>query len=414
MLNVQVRSDTSENFVPQVSCMERKPATPFGRPLSEATARGEKYNSAAAVFDDLSREVYCILGVPIDAVEMPAVLRSIELAAAARAPFVISTPNLNFVVNSRLNAEFRESLLESDLCPVDGMPIVWIAQLLGIPVYGRTAGSDMVDSLKAEPRNEPLKVFLFGATESAAAAAAKTLDAGLNLKCVGWVCPEFGSVSDLSADHLIDKINSSEADFLMAALGAVKGQLWLQHNHQRLRVPIRAHLGAVINFQAGSVTRAPTILRKLGLEWLWRIRQEPYLWRRYWNDGTVFLRLMLTNVIPLAVKERILRRRSEREGRRLVIEQLHGISSINLRLSGFATRNYVGEAIGHLREVMMANKKIVIDLANALGIDARFLGLLLMVRKNLKGRGLSLEIVGVSTEMARTFRLHGVGYLLTD
>ena len=414
MLNVHVRSDTSENLVPQASRVERKLATPSGRPLAEVTARGEKYKSAAAVFDDLSREVYCILGVPIDAVEMPAVLRSIELAAAARVPFVISTPNLNFVVNSQINAEFRESLLESDLCPVDGMPIVWIAQLLGIPVHGRTAGSDMVDSLKAEPRNEPLKVFLFGATESAAAAAAKTLDAGLNLKCVGWVCPKFGTVSELSADHLIDEINASGADFLMAALGAVKGQLWLQHNHQRLQVPIRAHLGAVINFQAGSVARAPAILRKLGLEWLWRIKQEPYLWRRYWNDGKVFLRLMLTNVIPLAVKSHMLRRRSEREGRKLVIGQSHGSSSVNLRLSGFATGNYIEEAIAHLREAVIANKKIVINLANTLGIDARFLGLLLVVRKNLKGRGLSLEIEGVSAEMARTFRLNGVGYLLAD
>jgi N-acetylglucosaminyldiphosphoundecaprenol N-acetyl-beta-D-mannosaminyltransferase len=412
MQNVQVRSRTLENLVSQGSRVELKLAMQCGRPLSEATGGGD--DPAAAIFDDLSREVYCILGIPIDAVEMPAVLRSIEIAAASRTPFVISTPNLNFVVNSRKNTEFRESLLESDLCPVDGMPIVWIAQLLGIPVYGRTAGSDMVDSLKAEPRNEPLKVFLFGATESAAAAAAKTLDAGLNLKCVGWVCPKFGSVSELSADHLIDEINASGADFLMAALGAVKGQLWIQHNHRRLQVPIRAHLGAVINFQAGSVARAPAILQKLGLEWLWRIRQEPYLWRRYWNDGIVFLRLMVTNVIPLAVKAYTLRRRSKREGQKLIIEQSHGSSSVNLRFSGFATDEHVEEATARFREAMMNKKKVVIDLANTLGIDARFLGLLLMVRKNLKGRGLSLEIAGASAEMEKTFRLNGASYLLAD
>jgi len=414
MPNVQVRLGTLENLVSQASRVEPKLATASGRPLSAGAGWVEKYNSAAAVFDDLSREVYCILGVPIDAIEMPAVLRSIEIAASAREPFVISTPNLNFVVNSQTDAEFRESLLESDLCPVDGMPIVWIAQLLGIPVNRRTAGSDMVEALKTEPRNKPLNIFLFGATESAAAAAAKTLDAGLNLKCVGWVCPKFGSVSELSADHLIDEINSSGADFLMAALGAVKGQLWLQHNHQRLRVPIRAHLGAVINFQAGVVARAPANLQKLGLEWLWRIRQEPYLWRRYWNDGSVFLRLMLTNVIPLAVKAHILRRRSQREGNNFVVEQLHGSSSVNLCFSGFATGNHVDDAIAHLREAVAAKKKIVIDLANTLGVDARFLGLLLMVRKNLKARGLGLEFVGVSPEMARTFRLHGVNYLLGD
>jgi N-acetylglucosaminyldiphosphoundecaprenol N-acetyl-beta-D-mannosaminyltransferase len=77
-----------------------------------------------AHLDDLSRQVYCILGMPIDAIEMPAVLQRIETAAADAAPFVISTPNLNFLVNSQSDPEFRESLLLSDLCPADGRPIV--------------------------------------------------------------------------------------------------------------------------------------------------------------------------------------------------------------------------------------------------------------------------------------------------
>ena len=95
----------------------------------------------AALPDDLSREVYCILGIPIDAIEMSAVLRIIGMAAANRAPFVISTPNLNFLVNSQSDAEFRESVLLSDLCPADGMPIVWIARLMGIPI---NAGSQVL------------------------------------------------------------------------------------------------------------------------------------------------------------------------------------------------------------------------------------------------------------------------------
>src|SRR5208282_5209042 len=92
------------------------------------------WNSAPAIPDDLSREVYCILGMPIDAIEMPAVLHSIDAAAANGAPFLISTPNLNWLVNSQQDAEFRESVLLSDLCPTDGMPIVWIARLMGLPI----------------------------------------------------------------------------------------------------------------------------------------------------------------------------------------------------------------------------------------------------------------------------------------
>ncbi len=241
------------------------------------------------VTDGLSREVYCILGIPIDAVEMAAVLRIIEQAASGLAPFVISTPNLNFLVNSLSDAEFRESLLLSDLCPADGMPIVWIARLMGLPIERRIAGSDIFAAFNVKPGSDPpLRVFFFGATDRVAAEAARTLNASTSaVSCVGWACPGFGDLDELSQDQFIDKINASGADFLVAALGAKKGQLWLQRNHHRLRIPVRAHLGVTIHFQAGSVKRAPTVLQKIGLEWLWRIKEEPHLWRRYWHDGLV-------------------------------------------------------------------------------------------------------------------------------
>ena len=84
--------------------------------------------------DALTREVYCLLGMPIDAIDMPAALQQIEAAASAAVPFVISTPNVNFITRYQVNPIFRESLLLSDLCPADGMPIVWIARIAGIPI----------------------------------------------------------------------------------------------------------------------------------------------------------------------------------------------------------------------------------------------------------------------------------------
>src|ERR1700690_1454913 len=92
--------------------------------------------------DDLTREVYRVLGIPVDVIEMATVLRRIETAASSSAPFLISTAKLNFLVTSRSDAEFRESLLRSDLCTADGMPIVWIARLLGVPLRYRIAGAD--------------------------------------------------------------------------------------------------------------------------------------------------------------------------------------------------------------------------------------------------------------------------------
>ena len=103
--------------------------------------------------DELERNVYCVLGLPIDALDMPTILRHIEAAAASHTPFLISTPNLNFLVQSRSDAEFRETVLDSDLCPADGMPIVWIARLIGVPIKQRVSGSDIFDALKMPDRH---------------------------------------------------------------------------------------------------------------------------------------------------------------------------------------------------------------------------------------------------------------------
>jgi len=371
---------------------------------------------SATIRDDLSREVYCILGIPIDAIEMPDVLRSIDAAVANAAPFVISTPNLNFLVNSQTDPEFRESLLQSDLCPPDGMPIIWIARLLAIPIKSRIAGSDIFQALKSRRRPEgPLKIFLFGSTQPVAAAAAERLNyESTGLNCVGWACPGFVNVDELSEDHFIDQINSSNADFLVAALGARKGQLWLQRNHSRLRIPIRAHLGAVINFQAGTVQRAPYAMQKLGLEWLWRIKEEPSLFGRYWHDGTVLLRLLLTRVLPLAVAARWRQPQADRGRHDFVIVPVQNDRRVTLLISGDAIAERAPKAIASFRDAVASQKPVAVDLSQTRAVDARFFGLFLMLRKQLKSRGSSLRFVGVSPRLERQFRLNGLEYLLSS
>lgn len=152
-------------------------------------------------------------------------LRDIEAAAANKVPFFISAPNLNSLVNMQSDADFRELFLQSDLCPVDGMPIVWIAQLCGVPIESRIAGSDIFDALKARHSfANPLKVFLFGGPEGVAETACQALNAQpCGVFCAGSFYPGFGSVEEMSHDAIINKINSSDADFLAVSLGAKRG-----------------------------------------------------------------------------------------------------------------------------------------------------------------------------------------------
>jgi N-acetylglucosaminyldiphosphoundecaprenol N-acetyl-beta-D-mannosaminyltransferase len=361
--------------------------------------------------DDLSREVYCILGVPVDTIGMQAVLRRIVSAATSRTPFLISAPNLNSLVISRSDEDFRESLVLSDLCTPDGMPIIWIARLAGIPIESRIAGSDIFDAIKAEHDTvHPLKIFLFGGPEGVAEAAAQRLNSqSSGVYCVGWFNPGFCSAEEMSRDDIIDKINSSGADFLVAALGNQKGQLWLLRNYHRMLIPVRAHLGATLNFQAGTVRRAPAIMRKFGLEWIWRVKEEPYLWRRYWNDGLVLLRLLFTHVLPLVFWTWWLRLRHERT-EDLVIAQSHGCDTVTLSLSGPANARHVDKAISAFREAIATGKQVALNFSNTLTVDARFLGLLLMFEKTLKNSGAAPIFVGLSPGLKKIFRFNGIDF----
>jgi N-acetylglucosaminyldiphosphoundecaprenol N-acetyl-beta-D-mannosaminyltransferase len=366
--------------------------------------------------DDLEREVYGVLGIPIDVIDLMTAVRTIRAAATHKRPFLVSTANLNFLINSQSETEFRESLLVSDLCTADGMPIVWLARMLGVPIKERVAGSDIFEALKSA-RNAPqrLSVFLFGGPEDVAAAACTKLNAESGgLICAGSFYPGFCTVDEMSADAIIETVNASDADFLVAALGAKNGQAWLLRNYDRLQIPVRVHLGAVINFQAGTVRRAPERMRKWGLEWLWRIKEEPQLWRRYWGDGLVLLELVLTRVFPLVILSRWNRLGWGRKAKDLLINRVEDHKSVILSINGAAIAQNVGNALPYFQDAVAATKDVVINFTDTRLIDPRFLGLLIMLNKILKKQQLHLTLTGISPRIARIFRLHGFGFLLRN
>jgi len=257
---------------------------------------------------------------------------------------------------------------------------------------------------------------LFGGAEGVAAAAAETINGvASGLICVGTINPGFGAVDAMSGDDIIDTVNSSGADLLAVSLGAEKGQAWLHRNRKHLTIPVRAHLGATINFLAGGVKRAPRGLQRLGLEWPWRIKEEPYLWRRYAHDGLVLFQLLLSRALPLAIINRWHGLISKRKPEELLIitERYH--DSVTIKVFGDANRRTIGKAIACFQETLTKwHATVVIDLGGARVIDERFLGLLLMVRKYLKGQGANLRFIGVSSAMRRLFWLNEVDCLLNN
>lgn len=250
-------------------------------------------------------------GLPFDVLDTSEAVNRVCTAIQQQERLFVSTPNLNFLVMAQEDEAFRQSVLASGLSLADGMPVVWLSRLQGTPLPERVAGSTVFEQLRAGAGQSiigrPIKVYFFGGPPGVAEKASAMLNAehgraGGHMVGVGAFCPGFGSVADMSTPEVIAAINASGADFLVVALGAKKGQAWIMHNLSQLTVPVVSHLGAVVNFVAGTVERAPLKWQRSGLEWLWRIRQEPALFKRYWSDGIAFIWLIMRLLVQLRFK----------------------------------------------------------------------------------------------------------------
>src|SRR6185437_3256976 len=140
----------------------------------------------------------------------------------------------------------------------------------------------------------------------------------------------------------------------------------------------------------------------------WRIKEEPSLWKRYWNDGLVAFRLMVTRVLPL-----IICMRSNLDNMNsLNITEALGEEIVTLTLSGAATASHAEQIIASLSRAMARTKRIKIDLSEVRAIDARFLGILLMLRKELSRNGGELALWGLPRRWQKVFCLNGLQYML--
>jgi len=360
-------------------------------------------------FDDLTRNVFCLLGTPVDNIAMPEAVDRVEAAIQAGTPLLVATPNVNFLVNAVLDDEFKNTLIFSDLCLPDGMWLVRLGRLLGVPLADRVAGADLLEALKSRRDGEnPVKLCFFGGSDAAGRRAGEAINArGDGLRCVGAFNPGFGSVEEMSAPGLLAEVNSSEADFLLVALGAKKGQTWLHVNHARLSAPVRAHLGATINFYAGAIKRAPRRLQALGLEWAWRIKEEPLLWRRYAYDGGVLALMFLHRVAPLALWSVYLRLRRRWAGETLTVEETASRGRRVIALAGALTAANAEAIASALRSAIGANDEFALDLSGARAVDARFAGLLWMLHKTLARRGQTARIEGAPLLIRWLLALYG-------
>lgn len=365
--------------------------------------------------DAFSRSLHMILGLPFDAVCMEEVIARLKDHAETRKRCFISTPNLNFLITARSDAAFRQSVFDSDLSLADGMPIIWVARLLGVPLPGRVPGSGLIEALRTHPEflARPLRVFFFGGEGGVAEKAYKQLNASpAGLVCVGAIDPGFGTAEELSDSAHIDAINAADPDFLIVALGAQKGQAWIVANADALNVPIISHLGAVIKFIAGDVARAPKAIQFAGLEWLWRIQQEPGLWRRYYSDGIAFLQLLGTCILPLVAWNR-LNALLGRTGPNSTVGIINKKpNKLVVKFGSSLSIKNESEIRSIFENLALEKLPIDFDLSSVRYLDFSFLGQLLVFYYDCQSRNVELRLLRVPSQIRKVFGWHLCNYVL--
>ncbi len=362
---------------------------------------------------DFDRDIYCLAGLPFDAVDMDETVDAVQQAKVDNEKCFMSTPNMNFIANAVGDPEFLKSVIHSDLVVADGTPIVWMAKLLGIPITQRVAGSSLFELLhKGQGKDKKMKVYFMGGLDGVAKSAEQELNKrGSALTCVGHYNPGFGTIEDMSTDNVIKSINDSGADFLVLALGAKKGQAWILQNREKIKVPVMSHLGAVINFEARRLQRAPQFVQNTGFEWLWRIKEEPALWRRYFADGLFFSKLLATKMLPMALwlklnRSRLLELKSQSD-----VSIVKAENSVTLKVKGVIMDEVEPKVRDLFKEACKYDSDFSIDLSEAEYVGFGFLGLVLMMKKKLDAKGLNTSIVNCNAQISKVINWNSLNYL---
>jgi N-acetylglucosaminyldiphosphoundecaprenol N-acetyl-beta-D-mannosaminyltransferase len=232
-------------------------------------------------------------GVRFDNVTMnEAVTAIVRMAQKSEKPCLVCTANLDHLAMMQNDGDFRQIYREADFVVADGMPLIWLSQIAGTPLKERVAGSDLFWELGRASELTGVRLFLLGGQPTAAEKAASKLYVQCpDAQVAGTYCPPFGQLDDPEEDaHIRQIIAEAQPDILLVGLGSPKQEKWIAAHRHDLNVPVCIGVGATFDMAAGMVRRAPLWIQHMGLEWLFRLVQEPRrLWSRYMGRDLQYL-----------------------------------------------------------------------------------------------------------------------------
>jgi N-acetylglucosaminyldiphosphoundecaprenol N-acetyl-beta-D-mannosaminyltransferase len=237
-----------------------------------------------------------LLGAPLDPLTLAEALERVDEAIAARRPTLNASLNAAKLVRMQTDTELRESVAGADLVTADGVPVVWAARALGHAVPGRVNGTDLMELLFAHAAERGYSVYLLGCTRAVLAHARAEIERRHPaLRIAGT---QHGYYDPSGEAAVVERIAAARPDILFVALGTPQKELFQARHRDRLGVPFVMGVGGSFEVLAGVRRRAPGWAQRAGLEWAFRLVQEPRrLAARYVVGNTRFVYLVGREVL---------------------------------------------------------------------------------------------------------------------
>ncbi|PLP55792.1 glycosyltransferase [Mesorhizobium loti] len=244
------------------------------------------------------------LGAPIHALTMAETLAIIEEAIRLRRPLHHVVVNVATIVSMRQSTELYEDIAAADMVNVDGKGVLWGARLCGVALPERVANYDIMINLFGLSAERGYKPFLLGAEQYVLDAVAARLAKDYpNLVVAGR---RNGYFKPEDEAEIVAAINASDADCLFVAMPTPYKERFLKRYRHELKPSFVTGVGGGFDVYGGKVARAPVLVQEAGLEWVFRLVQEPRrLWRRYYDTNTVYAGLLFRELRDRRARQKV-------------------------------------------------------------------------------------------------------------
>ncbi|MBD3426577.1 MAG: WecB/TagA/CpsF family glycosyltransferase [Candidatus Omnitrophica bacterium] len=232
------------------------------------------------------------MGCPIDNLSVEEMTEVADGFIKSGRPHQYIAINADKIVKMREDDSFREIVLASDLNIVDGQPLMWVSRLFGTPVKQRYGGLDIMEALISVSGKKGYGIYFLGAGQDVVEKVRESYTKKYpDMKLAGW---RNGYWTPEEEESVVRDIASSGTDVLFFAMSSPRKEKFLKKHLENMRVPLVVGVGGAFDIIAGKTRRAPQWMQKMGIEWLYRLLQEPRrLWKRYLIGNTKFIWIVI-------------------------------------------------------------------------------------------------------------------------